>query len=74
MSTHFKAGQLVVAPTLSSDRASIRVNHEDLIFECVDKNTGEAIKCISLSDLLNRIDSLEKALAEFILIGEKKNG
>lgn len=73
MSTHFKAGQLVVAPTLSSDRVSIRVNHEDLIFECVDKNTG-GYKCISLSDLLNRIDSLEKALAEFILIGEKKNG
>jgi hypothetical protein len=55
MATHFKGGNLVVAPTSLNADAKIRVEHTDLIFECVDKNTG-SLKTISLTDLLNRIE------------------
>jgi hypothetical protein len=70
MSTHFKGGNLVVAPVGLDSKAKIRVQDTDLMFEYIDKNTGLP-KSISLTDLLDRVDHLEKALAEFILIGEK---
>ena len=73
MGAHFKAGELVVAPSNYEAKAKIRVQDTDLVFECIDKNTGSP-KTISLTDLLDRIDMLEKGMAEMILLGEKKDG
>ena len=52
--------------------AKISVDGDDLIFSI--KRTDGALQNISLIELLNRVNHLEKSLAEMILLGDNKNG
>ena len=52
--------------------AKISVDGDDLIFSI--KRTDGALQNISLIELLNRVNYLEKSLAEMILLGDNKNG
>lgn len=73
MATHFKAGQLVVRGDGHNAQAKIKVEDTDLVFECIDTKTGLP-RYMSLTSLFDRLDELEKTIAEMILLGEKKDG